>query len=404
MNDDTDIGRRLREIRSWRQLSLRATAELSGISYGYLGQIERGEKAVNNRQVLEAIALTLRVSPVELTGKPWAPTDPVGSDAHAALHGIEVALEGYELGHDPGCEARPWVELSAEVERLRELQYVYADYAAQGALVPVLLPELHATYVREPTLRQEILLGLIHCYASACFTTKRFGGRGLPTIAARLQMQAAEELAMPEWLGFTTVLRGAATGELSRSQQYRRSVRRAEELTPSLDRPEVAQAYGMLHLSAALAAAAQADRDTAETHLTEASALADRMEEEVGSFGRLWFGRTNVGIWRVSIGAEFGDGPKVAETARGVHPELIPTPVRHADFLIDLGRSMMLEPSTLTKGLAALLKAEQMAPQRVRTDVFVREAVADQLRRARREAGGRELRGLAWRMGVAPTR
>ncbi|MGH3769880.1 MAG: hypothetical protein ACRDRW_00525 [Pseudonocardiaceae bacterium] len=31
-----------------------------------------------------------------------------------------------------------------------------------------------------------------------------------------------------------------------------------------------------------------------------------------------------------------------------------------------------------------------------------REAVADLLRRARRDAGGRELRGLAWRMGVAP--
>jgi hypothetical protein len=32
----------------------------------------------------------------------------------------------------------------------------------------------------------------------------------------------------------------------------------------------------------------------------------------------------------------------------------------------------------------------------------VREAVADHLRAARRDAGGRNLRGLAWRLGIAP--
>jgi hypothetical protein len=53
--------------------------------------------------------------------------------------------------------------------------------------------------------------------------------------------------------------------------------------------------------------------------------------------------------------------------------------------------------------MTALLTAEKLAPQRIRNDVFIREAVADQIRAARREAGGRELRGLAWRLGVAPT-
>ncbi|HEY3893918.1 MAG TPA: hypothetical protein VGL88_00965 [Pseudonocardiaceae bacterium] len=49
-----------------------------------------------------------------------------------------------------------------------------------------------------------------------------------------------------------------------------------------------------------------------------------------------------------------------------------------------------------------LLHAEQLAPHMIRHDVFVRETVAGLLRQARRDAGGRELRGLAWRMGVAP--
>jgi hypothetical protein len=44
-----------------------------------------------------------------------------------------------------------------------------------------------------------------------------------------------------------------------------------------------------------------------------------------------------------------------------------------------------------------------LAPQQVRNNVFAREAVTGLLASSRREAGGRELRGLAWRMGVAPT-
>jgi hypothetical protein len=49
-----------------------------------------------------------------------------------------------------------------------------------------------------------------------------------------------------------------------------------------------------------------------------------------------------------------------------------------------------------------LLHAESLAPQRIRHDVFVRETVAGLLRQIRRDAGGRELRRLAWRMGIAP--
>jgi hypothetical protein len=162
------------------------------------------------------------------------------------------------------------------------------------------------------------------------------------------------------------------------------------------------QAYGMLHLSAAMAAAAQADRDTATTHLDEAAAVAARMDTEVWTFGRLWFGPVNVGIWRTALATEFGDGPKVAEIARGVRVEAIPSPSRRAEFYSDVGRSMLREKATREKGMAVLLRAEELAPQRVRNDVFVREAVNDLWRHAAgRDAGGRELRGLAYRMGLA---
>jgi hypothetical protein len=107
-------------------------------------------------------------------------------------------------------------------------------------------------------------------------------------------------------------------------------------------------------------------------------------------------------LWRVSLATELGEGGKVAELARGGHPEAIPLKPWQATFYADLGRALVAERQTRDKGLQAMVKAEHIAPQLVRNNVFVREAVANLLATARRDAGGRELRGLAWRMGVAP--
>lgn len=401
---DNALGRRIRELRSWRGLGLRTTAALAGMSYSQLGKIERGEKAIDSRKNIEALALALRVAPSDLSDQPWSAFDPVSSEAYAALADVEAALEMYELGHDPGVEVREWPAIRADVRELVDLMHVHSDYVGQGLLLPKLLPELHSAYTRDSEHRAEILRALIRAYAAATWTTKRLGGRGLPAIAARAAEEVANELGEPQWQGFAAWLRGDATGQLSRSKQYTRSVEAADALTPSLDHPDVAQIYGMLHLSAALAAAAQADRPTTDTHLAEAADIAARLDDEVGLFARLWFGRTNVGIWKVSLATEFGDGPKVADFARGVQLDLIPSPSRKAEFFSDLGRSLLPHPRTRDKGLEAMLRAEKLAPQRIRTDVFAREAISAQLRRAQADAGGRELRGLAYRMGIAPTR
>lgn len=390
----------MREVRAWRRLSQRATAELAGLSGSYLSMIENGQRVVDKRSTLESLAAALRVAPSELTGAPWM-VDPVGAAAHATVVAVEAALECHELGEDPGGLIREWPEIAAEVDRLMDLTYVRSDYVGQGELVPRLLGELHGAYVRHPGHRADVLVGLIHCYTSACYVTKRLGGRGLPLLAARLAQRCAEELEVPQWRGCVAFLRGAAAGQLSRPQHYRRAVAMADELSSGLDEPEVVQAYGMLHLSAAFAAAAQSDQDTAATHLDEAAAVAGRLDSEVGTFARLWFGTVNVGIWRTSVATEAGEGGKITEIGGGVQAEAIPSPSRQAEFYADFGRSMLREKATREHGLVALLRAEKLAPQRVHNDVFVREAVADQLRSARRDAGGRELRGLAYRMGIA---
>jgi hypothetical protein len=68
---------------------------------------------------------------------------------------------------------------------------------------------------------------------------------------------------------------------LDRTAQYQRSVTAAESLTSWLDNNDAVQACGMLHLSAALAAGAQADHDTAATHLAWIRGRAVLVERRV---------------------------------------------------------------------------------------------------------------------------
>ncbi|MBL1075475.1 helix-turn-helix transcriptional regulator [Nocardia sp. 2] len=403
MNDfpPSEIGRRLREIRAWRGLSLEVAAGLAGISFGYLGRLERGEQALTNRRTLESLAQALRVAPSEFTGRPWETPDGPGTEAYAGVVAVEEALDVCQLGDDPGTRVREWSQVRAALAQLEQCRGA-GDYQAIGGQAPELLMELHAMYVRKPDQRQQILIGMIGCYFAMMVMAKRLGVRGLPLLAAKAAQTCAEELDSPQWRGAAMWMRGNVTGSLSRPQQYSRAVALADELTAGTDDPQVLQAYGMLHLSASLAAAVQSDRSTAETHLDEAAAAADRMEKDVGEFARMWFGRVNVGIWRSSIGLELGDGPKAVEAVHGLHIAAIPDAARLAGFYSEAGRVLLAEPQTRDNGLGLLLKAETLAPQRVRSDLFVREAVADQLRTARRDAGGRNLRGLAWRLGVAP--
>ena len=104
----------------------------------------------------------------------------------------------------------------------------------------------------------------------------------------------------------------------------------------------------------------------------------------------------------MAIGVELGHGARVAEVASTVRPETI-NRSRQCAFWLDYGRGLLAERKTRERGLAAMLRAEKLAPQQVRTNVFAREAVTGLLTTSQREAGGRELRGLAYRMGIPPT-
>lgn len=104
----------------------------------------------------------------------------------------------------------------------------------------------------------------------------------------------------------------------------------------------------------------------------------------------------------MSVGVERGEsGGAVLEMAQGVNLDLLePKASRRAGFLVDVGRGLAREPATAPEAVRWLRRAENAAPQRIRNSAAARETVAYLLSRAVAVAGGRELRGMATRMGV----
>jgi transcriptional regulator with XRE-family HTH domain len=73
-DDPLTIGRQVRRIRHARGKSLVAVAGLAGISKSHLSRIERGERPLDSRSEIAALANALEIAPSELTKLPGART------------------------------------------------------------------------------------------------------------------------------------------------------------------------------------------------------------------------------------------------------------------------------------------------------------------------------------------
>jgi len=393
------IGRRIRERRVARRMSLKAVAGLAGLSEGYLSRIERGERPVDRRSTLESIARALRVSPVDLSDGWHVATHDNGADAYSALVDLRISLADSSLG-DPATEqARPWPALAADLHRLNTTMRPNHDYAGMGAVLPLLIPELHLVAAGNGQHRTAALLGLLDCYSAAGHASKHLGDPSAAQVAALHTRDAANALGDAVSAGRAASLLAQAVSVPARERSLAVARRGAAAMDGELDAPGALETQGMLHLVAALAAAALRRPGDSADHLGEASRLAERVGD-VSPFNNAWFGTVNVGFWRVALAVEAGDGASAVQLARTVDPTRIPSAGRQAGYWSDLGRALAMDRRTRGEAVRALRKAEELAPLSVRADHYVRETVLDLMRRSRQDHAGAELRGMAYRMGV----
>jgi transcriptional regulator with XRE-family HTH domain len=394
------IGPRVREYRTKQGMSLDDLARATGLSKSFLSRAERGERRLDRRTQLDALADALGVSVANLTGQPYSPGKQRDAKAHAAVPGVRVALMDTEYGQRPELpeveSVRPIAVLEREVWRVERL-CEESDYVAFGDLLPALLLELHAA-AADPVgeVRAAAARLLTRACQSAFYLLKDLGYHDLAWIAADRASEAAGASELPELLGLSMFLRSHALRAVGARHRALATARRAADaLQGDADDGPVGEVYGMLHLTSALSSIANGRTDEATAHLDEASEIASRTGD--GNAYGLHFGPTNVGIWRVAIAVEAGEGGKVMELARDVAIDKMPSRGRRAAFWSDVGRGLAREPGRHTEAQGILRRAESLAPLQVRANPYVRETVAD----LRNRYGGRELREMARRMGLA---
>jgi len=402
--DEATIGARLRALRRWRGKTQTELAGLAGLSPSFISMVETGQRPLDRRSHIAALASALRVSETDLVGGPHLSADRQQSDPHMSIPALRVAIFSNTLTSAVTERARALTDLARAVAGEVRPACRDANYLRAGQLLPSLIDELHV-HVAEPADEAALRLAL-ETLVDACIaaeeTANVLGYTDLAHAAAARAMDAAAILGDPvqqgkaAWAHVMTLPRdGMPERKLAVAE------RAAHQLEPHARQGLGVQALGMLTLTAAMAAAVVHQETTAGVWLDEADALASRVPDTPMVNWQL-FSATNVGIWRVQVGCERGlAGAGMLELAGRVDVSRVGAhSQRRAAFLADTGRGLARDPRTRREAVQWLLRAESAAPQWIRNNPAARESVAYLLDRATATAGGRELRGMAARMGV----
>jgi len=395
-NTGGGIGLAVRRARHARGLTQEQLAGRVGRTGAWLSQIENGKLPLEKRSDIAALAEALEVSADALLGEPAPEIHPGRRTWN--LQPLRAVLLDASPDDPPDIAARPVLTLAAlngDVDAaLRR-----ADYDTMNRDLPALLGELqvHTAGANGPE-RDEALRLLILAAESASIMLRHFGRTDLGWIAAERGKQAAAALSDPVWAGAAAFAAAHARSSANKPRALLVTPRIADELEPHTGDDQFArEVLGMLRLSAALSCAVRGDHAGAADQGAEAARVAATMEDRPDAFEL--FGPSNAAVWRTSFAVESGNAEEALQIADGVNPRALASRNRRAALRMEKARARAMR-GEYGKAITELRQAERLSPAQVHNTPLIRELVTYMLDQARREAGGPELRGLAWRMGV----
>jgi transcriptional regulator with XRE-family HTH domain len=388
------IGQEIRRIRKWRQLSLEALAGRAGLTKGYLSKIENGHVAMDRRSTLNRIAEALNVSLADLGAEHFL-SDQGNAEAQGSIPDIRFALLASSLDDKDTDSTRPIDVLSSETTKLAEWRQA-CRYTDVGKALPTLITDLHAVAAGGGTDRPEALRSIVQAAQVTTLFVKNLGAVDLAWVAAERGHEAALRLDDPLWIAASEFARTQALVGLGAYQRADSIARKAAELLRT-DSPEALEVYGTSILTSAFCASVM-NNDDPRAAVSEAIDVARHAPGTNAFF--LAFSQANVDLWQMSILLELDDAVAAAEIAATVNLNDIPAKSRKVAFLIDHARALHAIRGRDSDVLKLLRQAEKLGPTRTHHNIWAREIVGEMFGRARRDAGGRELRGLVDRMGM----
>jgi transcriptional regulator with XRE-family HTH domain len=393
-DDARTIGRRLYQIRKARGKSLRVVAGLSGVvSASTLSRIENGLRALDSRAEIVALADALQIAPSELTR--MDASAPGNGVTDMAVEAVRVAFMAVD--HDqPGGEVLPVEALRARVWAILDARCRHDRQGEAAVVLPGLIRDLHTSIAAGRDVAELLDLAvLLHTQGTGAWLRVTGGPLDLRRDAARLARQAAQDRDTPTAGGIAAV---GTVGVMLAAGTFDLALGELDSVTVSTASSESAQLAGMLALSRSLVAAA--DRRPADVEAT--LEYADELAQHTGEGNAYWmgFGPTNVGLWRMAGALEVRDYQQAATIAESLQPDVHPNLPRRAVYWVDYGRALTRLRGRHDHAVMALCRAEKMSPHHVLRNPFMPDVLVELLARSRRDAVGRELRGMAYRAGL----
>ncbi|MCF2533705.1 helix-turn-helix domain-containing protein [Yinghuangia soli] len=404
------FGARVAQLRKQRGMKQEELGAAIGRTSSWVSQVERGVQPVVRLDVLQLLADGLGVSVQVLS--PDAPTAPAGAPVEAAtdepndLDEARLLISGHPaldvVLAEEAAEIPDLPALTAAVDEVWALTHA-ARFAELSSLLGRLVPRLErAARTGDPEARRDAQTLLSATYQALAAAFVRQDEADAAWLAADRSIRAAEMSEQPLQV-FAGIFRLAqAFVRLKRLDQAEHAASSAvnalkPHTTGESVEPEALSVLGSLHLVLALVHARAGQRIQAREQIANARAVAARLGEDRNDFN-LEFGPTNVEIQAVSTAVELGDAGEALDIGQSIDPTTL-SAERRSRLLMDLGRAHA-QRRHIGEALDSLLRAEELAPETVRTHVAARATIRELVLIAGRAAPP-ELLGLAERANVS---
>ncbi|GAA1412097.1 helix-turn-helix transcriptional regulator [Kitasatospora putterlickiae] len=390
------FGSRVAQLRKARGMRQDQLATAVNRTSSWVSQVERGIQPVVRLDVLQLLAEGLGVSVQALRPDAPAPTRAasVTSDQVNDLDQVRLSLSGHPalhavLGERPDTTAPDVAELAGAVAELWHLTH-NARFAELSTAVADTLPRLEgATRTATPEARPELQLLLSQAYQAVAAAFVRQDEADAAWVAADRAIRAAEQSGEPLQV-FAGIYRLAhAFVRLRRLDQAEHAAGKGVTALRTCisaagpPSPEALSVLGSLHLVLALAAARAGQREQARKELADAREVAALLGEDRNDFN-LEFGPTNVEIQAVSAAVDLGDAGEALDLGRRIDAGRL-SPERMSRLLVDLGRAHA-QRRHLGEAVDCLIRAEELAPESVRSHLAARSAIRELVLLAGRSA------------------
>jgi tetratricopeptide (TPR) repeat protein len=283
-----------------------------------------------------------------------------------------------ELFGAPETTAVDLLDLEARVRDAWSHEHA-SEYEELNALLPGTLVDLERAsrqvYDEE---RPAVLALLASAYQAAAATFARRDEPDAAWVAADRAITAAERAGQPLQAiagHFRMAHAFMRLNQLAQAEHV--ALTAANALEPRVARPgappDELSLFGAMNLVLALIRARENDRAGAKDYIDRARAVAERNAKDRNDFNTE-FGPTNVQLHALSVAIDVGDAGEALDIAAEIDPSGL-SPERQARFWLDVGRAHA-QRRQVGEAIAAIEKAEELAPEQILGHRLTRETVA----------------------------